>query len=362
MLSGLCLLSFVACKEEAPPPPPPPKPKPAPVKPAADGGLDGGAPTADAGAVDGGDIDAGAVDGGDVDAGDADGGAADGGVDAGEVADAFADVTSTPAGADVTVDGVPSGTTPAKVPLESGQKHLVEVSLDGYASAEREVEPGRGDTVSVDFALKPGATLDVTSDPPDASVSVNGRLVLAGTPGVTKSFPPGPVEVVVRYPGYDDFTKKLKAKKGAQKLDVKLLAKVKVPVTSSPTGAQVTLDGEDAGVTPAALLLSPKGKYTVVVTKDGWSTVKKVVSKPNGDPIDFKLSDLELDALQEKVTKALKAYDAANVALQNAQRRAQQDPALTDQLDKAEDQMTQATTDLEEAESALAAAKARRAH
>lgn len=353
VLSGLCLLSFVACKEEAPPPPPPPKPKPAPVKPAADGGLDGGAPTADAGAVDG----------GDVDAGDTDGGAADGGdADAGEETDAFAEVGSTPAGADITVDGVPSGTTPAKVPLVSGQKHLVEVSLDGYATAEREVEPGRDDTVSVEFALKPGATLSVTSDPPDASVTVNGRVALENTPGVTKSFPPGPIEVVVRYPGYDDFTKKLKAKKGAQKLDVKLLAKVKVPVTSSPTGAQVRLDGEDAGVTPAELLLSTRGRYTVEVTKDGWSTVKKVLTKPSGAPVDFKLSDLELDALQASVAKALKAYDAANAALQNAQRRAQQDPALTDQLDKAEEQMTQATTDLEEAESALAAAKARRAH
>lgn len=354
VLSGLCLLSFVACKEEAPPPaPPPPVPRPAAPKPpaAADAGLDGGA--TDAGTADGGEPDAGASDAGEADGGEP---------DAGEVADAFADVSSTPAGADITVDGVPSGTTPAKVPLVSGQKHLVEVSLDGYATAEREVEPGRDDTVAVDFALKPGATLTITSDPPDASVTVNGRVALENTPGVTKSFPPGPVEVVVRYPGYDDFTKKLKAKKGAQKLDVKLLAKVKVPVTSSPTGAQVRLDGEDAGVTPTELLLSTRGRYTVEVTKDGWSTVKKVLTKPSGAPVDFKLSDLELDALQASVAKALKAYDAANAALQNAQRRAQQDPALTDQLDKAEEQMTQATTDLEEAESALAAAKARRAH
>lgn len=348
VLSGLFLLSFVACKEEAPPPPPPP-PKPAAVKPPADAGLDGGA----AAATDGGDVDAGDTDGGETDGGDA---------DAGEAPDAFADVSSKPEGAAVSVDGELVGTTPMKVPLVSGKKHLVEVSLDGYADAEREVEPGHDDTVAVEFALKPGATLNVTSDPPDASVRVNGRVVLENTPGVTKSFPPGPVEVVVRYPGYDDFTKKLKAKKGAQKLDAKLLAKVKVTVTSSPTGASVKLDGEDAGVTPTQLLLSTKGKYTVEVTKDGWSTVKKVLTKPNGDPVDFKLSDLELDALQANVAKALKAYDAANVTLQNAQRRAQQDPSLSDRLDKAEEQMTQATTDLEEAESALAAAKARRAH
>jgi hypothetical protein len=360
VLSGLCLVSFLACQGETPPPPPPvPEPHPAPRKPPADAGLDGGAKAA----ADGGAADGGTEDLGNVDVGATDAGATDGGnVDAGEPADAWADVSSKPPGAAISVDGVPVGTTPMKVPLASGKKQLVEVSLDGHVTAEREVEPGHGDTVVLAFALEPGARLEVTSDPPGASVTVNGRVVLERTPGVTKSFPPGPIEVVVRSPGYDDFTKKLRARKGVQKLDAKLLAKVKVRVTSSPPGASVTLDGQDAGVTPTELLLSRKGRYTLQVTKAGFSTVKKVLTKPDGDPVDFKLTDLELQALEAKVAKALKAYDAANAALQAAQRRAQENPALGDQLEKAEERMAQATTALEEAESALAAAKARRAH
>lgn len=356
VLSGLCLLSFAACNEEPPPPPPPapaPSPKPKPT-------LDAGTP--DGGASDGGVADAGAEGGGAADAGDVDGGAADGDdVDGGDddagVSDATAHVTSKPAGATVLLDGQPVGTAPLDVPLVSGRKQVVEVSLDGHVALVRELEPSTGETVNVDAVLKPGVTLEVTSDPPDASVTVNGQLVLAGTPGVTKAFLPGVVEVVVSSPGYDDFTKKLKAKAGAQKLDAKLKAQVKVAVTSSPTGASVTLDGADAGVTPAELLLSTQRTYTLVVTKAGWSTVKKVVKKPDGEPVEFQLVDLELEQLKANVAKALKAYDTANDVLENAQKH----PEREAQLEAAEEAMTKATVALEEAESALASAKSKRA-
>lgn len=366
LLSGLCVLWLVACSEEAPPPPPPAPPPPAAAPTAAvvdagamtelkDAGDDAGAE--DAGTPDAGTPDAGGRDGGSSDAGEDDAGATMVEVDP----DAWVEVTSKPSGADITLDGKPAGQTPAKVPVVSGAKVMLEVTLTGYAPGTRELTPVRGDTASVDFALKPGATLNVTSDPPDASVTVNGRLVLERTPGVTKVFPPGPVEVVVRSPGYDDFTKKLTAKKGEQKLVAKLAPQVTVAVTSTPSEASVTLDGQDAGVTPTQLRLSSRGKYTLVVTKPGWSTVKQVLNKPSGEAVDVKLSDLELDRLQAAVDKAMKAYDAANAALQRAQRRALEDPNAADKVDEADERMVQATSALEEAESALAAAKAKRA-
>jgi hypothetical protein len=273
------------------------------------------------------------------------------------MSDATAHVTSKPAGATVLLDGQPIGPTPIDVPLVSGRKQVLEVSLQGHVALLRELEAAAGDRLTVDAVLKPGATLEVTSDPPDASVTVNGQLVLASTPGVTKAFPPGAVEVVVSSPGYDDFRRKLKAKAGAQKLDAKLKARVKVAVTSSPPGASVTLDGADAGVTPVELLLSTQRTYTLVVTKAGWSTVKKVLKKPDGEPVDFQLVDLELEQLKANVAKALKAYDAANEVLENAQKH----PERQAQLEAAEEAMTKATVALEEAESALAAAKSKRA-
>jgi hypothetical protein len=342
LLLLLSVLGLSGCPEEpAPPPPAPPPPAAKPPRPA----------PADAGTTDAGAPDAGASDGGD---------ALDGGEDGGAPVDAWVEVRSTPPGADITVDGAHVGTSPQTVPLQSGKSHLVGLTLSGRVAQTREVQPAPGETASVDVALEPGATLQVTSDPPDASVSVNGQLVLEATPGVTAPFRPGTVEVSVALPGFDTYKKKLKAR-GEQKLTVKLRPAVMVHVTSKPPEAEVLLDGEKQGVTPVDLRLSSKGTYTVVVTKEGWSTVKKVLRKPKGGPLDVRLSDLELDHLAAEAEKALKAYDRAYEALAHAQDLAKEDPAQEPQVDAAEDKMTEATTALEEAQRALEAAKARRA-
>jgi hypothetical protein len=232
----------------------------------------------------------------------------------------------------------------------------VTVTRTGYFPETRTVEPDAGETVVVDWKLRPGATLWVTSVPPDASVSVNGAVVLAATPGVTSTFEPNrPVEVAVALQGYDTFTKKMTVR-GEQKLDVKLVAALKVGVTSSPTGAEVTFDGKAMGQTPVDVWLSPRGSHTLVVSKAGWSTVKKVLSGPQAEVIHVALSDVELEKYEADVAKAVKAYDLANEALERAQKRNQEAP-----LAAAEAAMEKATSDLEEAERQLAAAKARRA-
>lgn len=348
LVVAVCLLgSFWSCSGDAPPPlAPAPQPRPKP-KPKPDAGVQ---PDAS--------VDAGAEGAG------ADGGVGDGGAgeDAGAPLDAFVQVSSKPTGSFVTVDGQDAGETPVKVPVASGSAHQVKVVRGGYFVETRQVSPGVGETARVDVTLRPGATLRVTSDPPDASVTVNGELVLEATPGVTAAFAPNKsVEVAVSYPGYDTFTKKLKVK-GEQKLDVKLTASLKVGITSSPTEAQVTVDGKPVGTTPVDVFLSARGKHTVAVTKPGWSTVKKVLSGPQDDAVvHFTLSDLELEKFEAEVAKALKAYDKANDALEATQQRAQENPKFEAQLEAAEAEMEKATAALEEAERQLAAAKAKRA-
>lgn len=51
-------------------------------------------------------------------------------------------ITSDPAGARVSVDGVPSGTTPIVAPLKRKHAHVVKVEQDGYGAVEASVSPG----------------------------------------------------------------------------------------------------------------------------------------------------------------------------------------------------------------------------
>ena len=68
---------------------------------------------------------------------------------------AWAQVNSTPKGAEIFVDGVPTGqTTPARVLVPTGS-HIIAVRLNGFQVAKRGVQASEGGTVIVNEALQP---------------------------------------------------------------------------------------------------------------------------------------------------------------------------------------------------------------
>ena len=90
-------------------------------------------------------------------------------------------VTSTPAGAEVTLDGHPlAGTTPLAVDgVVLSRRHQVQVAAAGRKAATVEVRPELGGLlrrVHVDLASALGA-LTVESDPPGAEVQLDGRTI-----------------------------------------------------------------------------------------------------------------------------------------------------------------------------------------
>jgi serine/threonine-protein kinase len=68
---------------------------------------------------------------------------------------AWAQVTSTPPGADIYIDGAPTGqTSPARVQIPIGA-HIIALKLNGYQIAKRGVETSEGGTVQVRETLHP---------------------------------------------------------------------------------------------------------------------------------------------------------------------------------------------------------------
>ena len=67
---------------------------------------------------------------------------------------AWADVTTSPTGAEILVDGIPTGqSAPARVQIPSGT-HTVGLRLDGYVFARRGVQASEGGTVQVNAVLQ----------------------------------------------------------------------------------------------------------------------------------------------------------------------------------------------------------------
>jgi hypothetical protein len=68
---------------------------------------------------------------------------------------AWAQISTNPAGAEILVDGTPTGdTTPARVQITSGT-HTIVLRLNGYQQARRLVQATEGGTVTIDQPLKP---------------------------------------------------------------------------------------------------------------------------------------------------------------------------------------------------------------
>ncbi|MCB9625190.1 MAG: PEGA domain-containing protein, partial [Sandaracinus sp.] len=112
-------------------------------------------------------------------------------------------VTSLPAGARVTIDGEPRGSTPLEVPgLEPGE-HVVSVSAEGFDAFEQTVTLGAGATETVMARLEEAATvidpetadgsLTFETDPP-TEVFV-GRVSLGRTPLRRVQVPSGALRV-----------------------------------------------------------------------------------------------------------------------------------------------------------------------
>jgi hypothetical protein len=120
-------------------------------------------------------------------------------------------VKTTPAGADIVLDGVPVTTTktPASFVRPAGV-HTVSVSMDGFygASGSFNIVPPRWSTYTFSFTLKP-ATNDVSpygkivvdSAPQDAMIYLDGAYTGANTPGYIET-DPGKHPVFVTLEGY----------------------------------------------------------------------------------------------------------------------------------------------------------------
>lgn len=107
-------------------------------------------------------------------------------------------ITSQPEGATVLVDGEERGLAPVDVELIPKFEHRITVRKAGFATVIQTVEgKGAAVTPTLDVKLVKAARLDISSVPPGASVTINGRQIDDTTP-VTLKDVPGGVELKVK--------------------------------------------------------------------------------------------------------------------------------------------------------------------
>ena len=114
-------------------------------------------------------------------------------------------VVSSPGGATATLDGRPETAckTPCSLDATSG-RHNILVTMPGYQTEHRQVDVGSGPIELPPVILRaPGGTLMLTSVPPGASISVNGRKLTQITPAQI-TLAPGSYRVTVEKDGKEN--------------------------------------------------------------------------------------------------------------------------------------------------------------
>tara|TARA_R110002110_G_scaffold405241_1_gene624251 strand:+ start:86561 stop:88639 length:2079 start_codon:yes stop_codon:yes gene_type:complete len=180
---------------------------------------------------------------------------------------------SEPEGATVSVDGVELGQTPlSNVALEAGE-YTVSLQRPRYLPLEHQLlVTGREISQQVQLALAPAwADVTLNTTPPGADILVDGE-VLGTTPSSVEVLQ-GERQLILQKPGYASWMQELEvqAGKSIELATVELQPAAGVlELTSQPSGANVTLDGEFQGQTPLQLLLTPDKEQRLTLSKPGY--------------------------------------------------------------------------------------------
>jgi hypothetical protein len=200
-------------------------------------------------------------------------------------------VTSEPKGAAVRIDGQLLGATPLIAPSPDGE-HTLTVEKQGYARATRRIAFSRERSLETNFTLTklpPEPALAITTEPPGATVTVDGKN-LGKTPfiGVVPS-------------GDHLLELKLEGRRRAQAqimmpedrdLDLRftleradLARDPFVAISTEPPGAEVFIDGKSEGRSPYRVALAA-GVHVVKLQQPGFKPYEKKFTMPDGNDLD----------------------------------------------------------------------------
>ncbi|MGN0855291.1 MAG: PEGA domain-containing protein [Kiritimatiellia bacterium] len=225
------------------------------------------------------------------------------------------EISSEPAGAEVSVNGIARGRTPVIVRDIPKGRATVQLTRRGYAEVVRELSLNAGDRQTLFLKLEgnPG-TLRLTSVPENARFYLNGVTQGKG-PVTLGNLAPGAYTVRAELDGYGTVERTVNIGIGQTVDEEFRLENIlgRLEIRTKPVGAQVFVDGRACGVTRAAdatsdvseVLMVPNlkaGEHTVVIKKHGYAEVvrRPTLEASRATPLDIRLKrvftpDIEIE-------------------------------------------------------------------
>lgn len=197
-------------------------------------------------------------------------------------------ITTVPeVGGEVFLDQQAVGVTPLN--LDEVEPGLYDISIrtDRFLDFDSEVTVlGKRQENNFVAELAPAwALIEVSSDPSDATISVEGET-LGQTPGSVEILQ-GYRNIEISKAGFKTFATNIDIKAGVDQSLPKVLlenADGKISLRSEPAGANVKIDSRYRGQTPLSLVLAPNQGYQLELSKAGYQPFEQGIQvKPDQD-------------------------------------------------------------------------------
>ena len=188
-------------------------------------------------------------------------------------------ITSEPAGAEVSILGKVIGTTPRVTNPVPSAMYIVKFAMDGYEPAWLPVTVVPGRQVDAHAVLVPeNATVIIDSNPSGAHVQMNGKEI-GDTPVLLSDLALGSYSASVQMTGYTRRDISWKVQNGRPILiNVPLMNNIgTLSLDSMPEAAEIEIDGQSYGNTPFKDFFE-QGQHKIRLTKNGYKPYEKVVT------------------------------------------------------------------------------------
>ena len=197
--------------------------------------------------------------------------------------------SSSPSGADIYLDGIHEGTTPKMISSVTVGSHTIKFKKSGYEDITRTFTISAYETATVyetlaELAREAGSIL-VSSSPSGADIYLDG-IHEGTTPKMISSVTVGSHTIKFKKSGYEDITRTFTVRADETATVYETLAELapetgSILVSSSPSGADIYLDGAYKSTTPATVSDVSPGAHTLKLEKYGyveWLTSVHVTS------------------------------------------------------------------------------------
>lgn len=219
--------------------------------------------------------------------------------------------TSEPSGAYISLDGTIIGTTPhTETDIDPGE-HQIVITKNGYYNWRETIDMTGSGTryiYAVLSSVTPENAIRIRSVPSGAAIYLNG--IYQGETMETGYFPitdlrTGQHTILLRLSGYDDYQETVSLSEGqsitlavdmdagagsATSTSTPSAATGKLAVSTSPPGAQISIDGSLSGrMTPATISAIPAGTHTIRLQLAGYAPAEATVTITAGQTTSLSL-------------------------------------------------------------------------